>query len=583
MFLTIVLLGLGCKPKGETLDTAGDGGSTTGDGGTGQTTTWIDTGTETTEDGGTDTGTTVTEPAPVGVQVWPSTMLTDPETSWAMRLVATWDDGTVGDGTVGDGTGGDSAAIWTSADPSVVSVDSSGLATAIMAGSTSIRGCVGEVCAEVPVEVREDRVQTVRVVARESGLGLEGVRVMLGQGAEKLTDADGWASLALTEAGTQTISAWTRERVPLTAVGVAHREIVLSLQDQNELSVATNSISGPVDLDGVPRGGAGDLKMGVAAPSFSAGPLLLLPSQLVATDRTLTLYGLEAEVPSNVYIRDVAEDWSVPAQTGTTAIWTLAAPLPISEVTSSLAGVTDVIGLMLEDLDRLVWGWHDGVTLAEGESGTASLAPATELSGRLRVHVGSLPLGFRGDEEMLVMLGELLEPAGFLPVGVGVGRGEVEISYAEVSIGASTGQAVAVAAQVGGIGSGKGNGLCASWSPASGPDQVLPPLQQAPAVHLFSPSTREFAVETDARARFVLIGIAGGEEGKYRELLTQGGRVEGTLPNLGDNFGYGATTWSLIALEMAEGTLHDQLRLGWTEVGALARESWTSASLEIDL
>ncbi len=571
--LWIGLLWMGCTPKGEGLDSGGDSGATTGDGGVDQTTTWADGGTETTADGGTDTGETPTEAQVVGVQVWPAAMVTGPETSWTMRLVASWEDGRVAD----------SAASWTSADPAVVSLDAAGLATALAAGSTSLQGCVGEICASVPVEVRDDGLQTVRVVARESGLALEGVRVKLGQdGEEVLTDADGIASLTLAEAGPQTVSAWARERVPLTAVGVVQREIVLSLRDQGELSVASSSIEGPVDLDGVPRGGAGDLKMGVAAPSLSAGPLLLLPSQLVATDRTLTLYGLEAEVPRNVYIRDVAEDWAVPAQAGTTAIWTLAAPLPISEVTSSLAGVTDVIGLMLEDLDRLVWGWHAGVTVEAGESGSASLAPATELTGSLRVDAGSLPVGFRGDEEMLVMLGELLDPGGFLPVGVGVGRGEVEISYAEVSISASTGQAVAVAAQVGGIGSGKGNGLCASWAPATGESQLLPSLQLAPAVHLFEASTRAFTVETDPRSRFVLIGIDGGEEGKHRELLLDGGRVEGTLPHLGDSFGYGSTTWNLVGLETAEGTVHDQHRLGWTDLGALARESWTSASLEID-
>lgn len=565
---------LACRPK-TSPDIATDSG--TGDGGHSQTTTWIDTGTPGTGDAGSTEPTEPTEPAPalVGVEVYPRSLRLSPGAVFRPRLVGTWDDGRVVDGA--------ETATWTAGDAALLEVVGDGTVRALAAGEVELTGCLEGVCADLPLRIEEGAALRLRVVARESGEPISGAR--LGVGAydtEHTADSDGWIELTGLADGNLDLTVWARERVPLTVAGVAGRDLVLPLRAKAELSAVGPSITGAVDLSGVPRGGAGDMKMGVAAPSLPYGPLLILPSQLVAPDRELSLYGLTADVPANVYLRDVAEDYAVPAVVGPTGVWTLAAPMAIADVTAGMAGVTDVLALMLEDLDKLVAGWHEPLWLAEGETGTANLAPATTLDERLVVPAGSLPVGFRGDEEILVMLGERLVEGGFLPIGVGVGKGSVEVHHGSPSLGASEGRAVALAAQVGGIGSGKGNALCASWAPLDELDLNLRALQQTPAVLGFEPSTRAWSVETDPRAQFVLVGIDGGAEGKHRELLLDGGPTSGVLPHMGDAFGYGDTTWSLIALETTTGTREDWLREGFGDIGLRAAASWSSASLEVD-
>ena len=95
-----------------------------------------------------------------------------------------------------------------------------------------------------------------------------------------------------------------------------------------------------------------------------------------------------------------------------------------------------------------------GRHLTLGDEVQADLAPATSMSGRASVSTSDLPLGFSGDEEALVMVGENVSEYGAVALGLGTGLGDVELSVADTSLG---GVPLAMAiAQVGGLGSGGG-------------------------------------------------------------------------------------------------------------------------------
>lgn len=579
----------GCKDKAgtpDTGDTSGDGGgyishetgvwtgddTGTGDGGGGATDGGGGGGT--TDGGGTGDGGTEVLPVVTSLALYPTSMVVWPGATWDSRVIATWDDGTVGDADV----------VWTSLDEAVATVDAAGVVTAVAAGSTVIQASRDGVTVETSVEVRDDGLVTVTVLDQETGAPHVGARVRLGAaGPEGTTDKKGRISLAWKEkTPPATVSAWARERVPTTVIAPVQRELVVPMRAEAGIEPVLGSIGGSVDMDGIPSGGGGDLKMGLAAPSLVQGPLLIDPALLIGAPREVTLYGVTADVPANLFIRDAAEDYEVPAVEGTTGVWSLAAPLAIGDVTSGLAGATDAIGLMLEDLDKVVWGFEHGATLLAGESATVDIAPGTALTGSLTVDVGELSVGFSGDEEMLVLLGEQLPEQGFTPVGLGVGRFEVELAVVPGSLPGSEGRTVAAIAQVGGLGAGTGYGVCTSWAPAldeGDEPQALPALQQVPALHLFDPATRAFTLETDPRARWVHVRVQGGEDGAWHDLVMDGGRVESVLPHLGGAFGYGGTAWTLVALELEAGSFHDLVREGWPTDQDLARVSQTSGLL----
>jgi len=568
-------LALGCTHKGGgTTDDTGlssDGGGYTSV----DTSAWVDTA----ADGGASDGGAVSDDtgdtAPVGpvataLALYPTRMDVGVGATWSTRLLATWDDGTVSE----------ADASWQSGNVDVVEVDASGQVRALAAGDTTVRAERDGLLVTADVHVRDDGMVTVTVVDAESGLPHAGAHVRLGtDDAEGMTDEAGRIELEADGSVALVVSAWDHYRVPVTAYGVMGRSLTLPIRSPDDVSPAMGDIRGNVDLDGVPTGGGGDIKIGIAAPSLGTSPLLVDPALLVGPPREITLYGVTANVPANIYVRSAAEDYDLPSAVGTTGIWTVAAPLAISDVTSGLAGATDALSLMLADLDKVVWGWSDGATVAAGETGRADLAPATPLSEALTVDAGPLPVGFSGTEQALVLVGDMLPAQGFSPTGLGVGRNGVDVHAAPLRLDGTTGRYATAVAQVGGLGSGTGHAVCTSWAPMDGDEVTLPEFQQVPMLNLFDVVSKDFTLQTDARARMVHITIFGGGEGEVRDIVMDGGPVEGTLLNFGSGFGYGSTSWEIAAFETWQGTYEDMVRDGWPTDTEIARGAWTAGLL----
>lgn len=567
----LALLG-GCTPKPSPVDTADD------DGGGGYTSVetgiWTDSGDVGdggSADGGADGG--ATAPTLTGLALYPETMTVAPGATWKMRVLADYDDGTH---SVVD-------AAFESDAPEVLAVDADGVVTALARGRGAIIATVDDRQVAMPYDVVTDHKVVVHVFDAATGEPLEEMRVRVGQASTWQTDGVtnrlGKAEVDYLPGTPFEVSVWGHGRVPATLFDVVGRDVRVPLRALDGVEPVLGSIRGDVDLDGVPSGGVGDIKIGIALPSLVDGPLLIDTDRLTGPARELSLYGVTANVPANIYVRGAAETYELPATAGRTAVWTVAAPMPIADVTSGMAGATDALGVMLEHLDEVAWGWNEGVTIEAGGTATVDLAPATPLSLDYTVDVGDLSVGFSGDEDALVLVGEQLAEQGFAPVGIGVGTGTVTVHAAATSLGGKARTAAAIA-QVGGLGAGTGYGICTSWAPLDGDNATLPAFQRVPALDHFDPATHDFSVRIDDRATFVHAEVhGGGDSDEVRDLYFPGGSADRVLPDLNAPFGYGHTTWKIVALETTHWTWHDFSRTGRLDPHDLAPESWTAGML----
>lgn len=484
--------------------------------------------------------------------------------SWALRLSAQDRDGLWLD-VEGD---------WTSSAPELVSV-ADGVATALAAGGVELSATVDGLSASASVTVREDGLLSVTLRDAETGALIPSGSAVIGEGDRVLDeDGDGRIQLPVDTGGPVTVSAYLRGYVPATVWETVGRELVLPLRAEGTVTPESGLLAGEVDLSGVPEGDFGDIIVGLAASSLQGPVLLVDPDSLLATTRSVSIYGVDADVPENVYLRDIVEDYETPALAGPAAVWTLAGPLPILDLTAGFDETGDVFSLLLDHQDTLAWGWSPGGTVSAGSAVSADLAPYQTLDDRLDAEVGALPLGFSGDEQVLVLVGESLSDEGLVVTGFGLGSERVEVVAAPVAIEGSLGREVVEVAQVGGLGSG--GALCAARAWADGDAVVLPALPEVPDVSSFDGASRAFVLSSDASASLVHVVITD-PSAAVRDLYFDGGAASGILPLAGIPFSYGRTTWTLLALHPDTGTFEGLLGTGALQDAAVAEDAHRAA------
>jgi hypothetical protein len=504
---------------------------------------------DTGETGSTDdTGTTTPDAVVESMALFPDGVTVHPGATLPLRLVARWDDGEISD----------ISGTYTSSDDKIATVDKDGLVTAHSVGTVQLSASWDKLAEAVSLTVIDDGVLTVTVIDATTGSPIPDAKVKVFEGSAYSTDASGQAAPAVTDGGPVEVSAYISGYVPVTIWQTVSRNIVIPMQS-TDVFEARGTATGRVDFDSVDSGGGADIVMGMVMPSMPYGPLLLDPDDLLAEDRTVTVYGIDADVPANLVLKNYAEEYEATVLAGEAALWTIAGAMPISEVTSGLNGTSDAIGLLRDHIDAMVWGWSDAGTVAGGGSCSVGLSPSVPFSEEVDVIVPELSLGFSGAEEPLVMVGELLAAEGVVVTGLGLGLGEIEVKTADHSLTDSTGAVAMGIAQVGGLGTG--GGVSASWAPVEDGVAVLPAFQDIPEVSAFDPLTHEFTMNADTRASFVRVLIEGAD-GSRRLLYTTGGEHAGELPNPGFPMGYGNTTRTILALDIPEGTLEGRLVTG---------------------
>ena len=300
---------------------------------------------------------------------------------------------------------------------------------------------------------------------------------------------------------------------------------------------------------------------GLAAATVPVHPLAFDLDDLVAEDRIVSIWGVDVALPGNLFIQTYVETWQGLAAPGDFGVWALAGAVPIEDITAGLNGDSAAIDLLVSNLASFVHGWSPGWTAVEGDSLDIPLAPVTALSELVVVEVPPLSLGFSGDEEPLVLITDQASDGSHAIVGLGQGNGVVDVSRIQEGLVGHGGETWALAmAQVDGLGSGFGMALSAA--PVEAGAATLGEFQIVPTLDTFSGHTREFAFDSDPRAELVRIAFEGGS-GEPWDLYFASGPQSGVLDRpQGYTISWGATQWTLSAVELSGDTFEGLITRG---------------------
>lgn len=467
------------RDTGRVIDT-----SDTGE--TGDSVPVLDTGDSAPVDTG-DTG--EVEPGLAGLAAFPRSMVVNPGATYQLEVLATE-------------TSGDEhaylGASFASMDEAVATVDATGLVTAVAAGSARIVVSAEGVETGVDIEVRDDMVATVTVLDGSTGAPVEGATVRSASG-DFTTDASGVALVTVADAGAITLTAWVDEdHHAVSLVGTVGRQFTIPLDPLAD-DVPTAEIHGTVDFSDVPDAEAGQMVMGLACATVQGAFGLLDIEDLLAENRAISVYGVDVDVPSNLFAEGYADDFYAMAWPGQAGVWGMSGPIDIGEVTAGLNGTGDALALLVSHLDDMVWGKRLGLTGVAGATTETDFAPATEFDDTLNAALPTLPAGFDGTEQMFLMSADEVPGEGWVVTGLGMGAGVAEVQ--RVSPGTVAGaiqSAVYAYAQVGGLGSGGGASVAVGTD--DGGLVTFPDMHDVPVVDLWDAGTRTltFTVDPDA-------------------------------------------------------------------------------------
>ena len=473
----------------------------TGD--TGSVETGGETGTiETGDSGDTD------RPEASELDVWPTAMTVNPGASYRLRVVTTARDGTEEEAR---------GASFASGDEFVATVDPTGVITAVAAGATQIQVDASGLTEFVDITVQDELAAYVTIVDGTTGLAIEGATVRTAIG-DFTTDATGLAVATVADANAATLTAWINEDYHavslLETVGRSFTIPLAVLADDT----GTAELHGTVDFGAVPDSGFSELVVGVACATVQQAPAMFDLADLLAENRTVSVFGVDADVPSNLFIETYAEDFSAPARSGPVATWGISGPIAIADVTAGLNDAGDALELFIANLDHMVWGLNTGYVAVAGSTTEVSLAPSEDFTDTLSLALPTLPLGFDGSEEQFVLTMDERVDEGFVVTGMGLGAGLADVDRVTPgSVPASIQSVVYTYAQAGGVGSGLGTSV--SVAEEGRGTVTFPDLLDLPAVNSWNAGTRELDVTTDGDAQLVRISLID-DNGRVHDFYT---------------------------------------------------------------
>jgi hypothetical protein len=495
------------------------------------------------------------EPTIAELRLYPDQLAVFPGAEYDLRLVAVDSEGLRVEVACEE-------AVYWSDDEAVATVDPAiALATAVSEGSTRLWASFGGLEASVALEVIPPGTAEITVVDADTWLPVEVPFGSTPDGTRITGESTGLVQVPIEEPGAITLTAWSDEHIPASIVGTVNRRLVVPVRSLASASAAGVEVSGAVDFSGVPEGEFTDVMVGLSAATIQDHPLCFDLGDLVAEDRTVSIWGVDVDLPGNLFLGTYVETWQGLAEAGDFGVWSLAGSVPIADITAGLNGDAAVIDLLVDNLAAFVHGWSPGWAGLDGEALDIPVAPAVELSELVVVEVPPLSLGFSGDEEPLVLLFDQAADSTHAVVGLGQGTGTVAASRVAEGTVAPAGDSWALAmAQVDGLGSGYGMAL--SVAAVEGGAAVLPEFQVVPTIDAFSGETREYAFESDLRATLVRVIFEGGA-GQQWDLYFPSGPQSGFLSKpQGYSISWGSTQWTLSAVELTGDTFEGLISRG---------------------
>ncbi len=466
---------------------------------------------DTSDTGVVDTGDTgEVVPGLASLAAFPRAMVVNPGATYQVTVLATE-------------TSGDEhpyvGAAFTSMDEAVATVDASGLVTAVAAGATRVVVSAEGVETGIEVEVRADLVATVTVVNGSTGAPVEGATVRSASG-DFTTDAAGVANVTVADAGAITLTAWVDEdHHAVSLVGTVGRQFTIPLDPLAD-DEPTAEIHGEVDFGNVPDAEAGQMVMGLACATVQGAFGMLDIEDLLAENRSISVYGVDVDVPSNLFAEGYADDFYALAWPGTVGVWGLSGPIDIGEVTAGLNGTGDALALLVSHLDDMVWGKRLGLTAVAGATTETDFAPEVEFDDTLNAALPTLPAGFDGTEQMFLMSADEVSGEGWVVTGLGMGAGVAEVQrVAPGTLAGATRSAVYAYAQVGGLGSGGGASVAVGAD--DGGLVTFPDMLDVPVVDLWDAGTRSLTITVDPDASITRASLID-DKGRTHDVYVNG-------------------------------------------------------------
>ncbi len=338
----------------------------------------------------------------------------------------------------------EAAAGWNSADPTVASIDETGLATALAVGTTIITATMEELSSDpVVLEVTDGSTLTVQAVDADTGEPVPNAEIYLG--VETVTtyaaDEEGVATISADDGsldGPQTVTAYHPDYYHATVFDVKSRRIIVPLR--SETSTDYDEFTGCVDFDQMGSLALKDLRIGLITRSFYGNPLSLDINTLLGDFRKVDVCGYAMDMPANIvgeaYCADIP-NFEVPGPPGTYSAYMLAGDLQLDTVFGWLEEDQDIfynLGLMMmliPNMYEFSYSYVPDVSIdpdvpppQPGEDGdpcaneTFIVSPSGVTDYPLTVEIPAMPSGVSAEYPPAVFAIADIGERGFLPVGV---------------------------------------------------------------------------------------------------------------------------------------------------------------------
>ena len=503
--------------------------------------------------GPTDTSDTGVAPSWTRLELYPSAIVVDVGATWAERAVSTSTDGTRTDAV---------GVVWSVDDITIASVDADGMVTGLAVGTTTLHGVLGGLDTPVAIEVRDDNVMTVTVYDGSTGLPIADAKVKTDVGSVR-TDAAGVATASVTDGSPATVTAYVDETYSMVSyMSVTSRSVIMTLWPQ-DLGGKDATLHGNVSFTGVRDPAWNELTVGVVVPSQNRPLALLTTDDLFASDRDVSVFGIETGMPANLVIEGSAEDYYCEAWPGAVGSWGFAGPIAYADASSGISSTADALALMIAYMPFMTWSYSTGATAATGTQSELDLAPDTAFSEGVTVLLPPLTVGFHGDESMLVFTADQHVDDGWMVTGIDMGTTSALVSTVPSgSVLDTLDSGVLAYVEVGGIGTG-GASASSFASLASDGTVTLPDFQDVAVVDAWDPSTSTIGVTTDSDSDIVRVRLTDNHHHVY-DMFLPSGAWSGTLPSAVSSFGKANATIEVTAVHTLDG-VYD----GWLSSGAV--------------
>ena len=491
----------------------------------------------------------------ISLMVQPTEYSIDTESSFPLQAVATWDDHTVARVTPDE---------FVVADELVATVSEDGIVTATGLGQTTITASYQSVeAAPITVTVIEPGLMVVHVADRDTGEPLEGVELYLGSSAEldafAVTDATGMGVLMGEFSGAETVTAKVGDYYRTSVCNVTTRNLRMALRSKLEASsgtaVGTCNWTDP--------GGAFDLQFGLAATATHDNPVVFDIATFMAEERTLDLLGFDVDLPANIAIGDVEEQFEAPGSAGTGAVYAMTGTFPAADIQQALddeetSPINAIITLMQEGGYIVDYSLVTGIDIPDQDLvQVGDLVPFTQLDQQVGVVVPGHPLGFSADDVPVVFSLAELGDQGMVTIGLGAGEGGIVVLEAERTgpLEDITSRYVAVV-EVDGVGLGNPRSSVISERIAPGGEVLFPEFLDLTVLTAPTEYGYSFEYQGDTQADLYFVELRG-TAGTW-DVWVRGGTEQFDLDDIDPWTGLAHADWHMTAMGLTD-TCYEEL------------------------